>query len=332
MNNLEKYFHGGDFENLVLSKVSYIGKQEKVSNILKWMKFKKTFLVLTTMISSLVLVSCNDSDVILPESNLSLSINGLEDLGADFVYEGWIMVNGSPLTSGRFTVNSAGELSQSNFPIPTETLIAATAFILTIEPAVGDDPAPSDVHILAGDFAGSSGTMKVEDPRAIGNNFSTAAGKYILATPTNNDMNDEYSGVWFLDNSSGSPTAGLTLPSLPNGWIYEGWVVINGVPVSTGTFSSVTGSDNFSGFSGPNPGPQYPGEDFLMNAPAGLSFPTDIRGGAVVISIEPVPDNSPDPFLLKPLVHNPTPDAAIHTVLTMNQNLNSIPTGTFKRK
>lgn len=332
MKNLKEQTLQNSKADLSQKKELHITKEKEGSTIPNWIESKKTFLILTTMVFGLIMYGCKNSDDMMPESNLSLSINGLEDLGPDFVYEGWIMVNGRPLTSGRFSVSSAGELSQTNFPIATEILNAATAFILTIEPAVGDDPAPSNVHILAGDFTGSSGSMKVEDPRAIGDSFSKAAGKYILATPTNDNMNDEYSGVWFLDNSSGSPTAGLTLPSLPDGWIYEGWVVINNIPVSTGTFSTVTGSDNFSGFSGPNPAPPFPGEDFLMNAPVGLNFPTDIRSGTVVISVEPVPDNSPAPFLLKPLAHSPMANAAIHTVLTMNQNLNSLPSGTFKRK
>jgi hypothetical protein len=33
-----------------------------------------------------------------------------------------------------------------------------------------------------------------------------------------------------------------------------------------------------------------------------LTFPADIQGKQVVISIEPVPDDSPDPFVLKPLI------------------------------
>lgn len=50
-----------------------------------------------------------------------------------------------------------------------------------------------------------------------------------------------------------------------------------------------------------NAGPPIPGEDFFSNAPTGFTFPLDIRGRTVVISIEPSPDNSPAPFLLKPL-------------------------------
>ena len=50
-----------------------------------------------------------------------------------------------------------------------------------------------------------------------------------------------------------------------------------------------------------NAGPPVPGEDFFNNAPAGETFPLDVRGRMVVISVEPVPDNSPAPFALKPL-------------------------------
>lgn len=297
------------------------------------LKSKQALLVLATLLSGFILTSCSndDDDDAMPQANLTLNINGLEDLGANYVYEGWILANGSPVTTGRFTVDAAGKLSQTSFAIASETLNAASAFILTIEPATGDDPAPSDVHILAGDFSGSSGSLTVSDPRALGNDFSTASGKYILATPTNDDPDDEYSGVWFLDNSSGSPLAGLSLPQLPAGWVYEGWAVIDGTPVSTGTFTRAQGSDDFSGFSGLNAGPPFPGEDFLTNAPAGLSFPTDIRGGAVVISIEPSPDNSPSPFLLKPLIHHLSADATVHSVFEMDKNSGTLPTGTFSR-
>ena len=74
----------------------------------------------------------------------------------------------------------------------------------------------------------------------------------------------------------------------------------------------------------------FPGEDFLMNAPSGLTFPVDIAGGTAVISVEPHPDNSPNPFTLKPLVHNIPASAVDHTVYDMGQNL-SFPTGTVTR-
>ena len=77
--------------------------------------------------------------------------------------------------------------------------------------------------------------------------------------------------------------------------------MIDGQPVSTGRFVDPGAPDDFSGFSGPDGSPPYPGEDFIVNAPDGLSFPTDLRGDTVVISIEPADDDSPAPFAFKPL-------------------------------
>jgi len=105
--------------------------------------------------------------------------------------------------------------------------------------------------------------------------------------------------------------------------------VIGGTPVSTGTFTSVSGNDDGAAYSGTMGGPSYPGEDFIQNAPAGLSFPTDLSGTTIVISIEPSPDNSAAPFLLKPLVAQVDAAATDHTPYTMNNNAAATnPTGT----
>ena len=285
------------------------------------------------MALGIIFVACDndDDEVVSITKNLTLSIDGLENLGSDFVYEGWIMVNNKPQTTGRFSVDDQGELSQSIFLLNKVDLAIATAFIVTIEPASGDDPAPSNVHILAGDFSGNTGNLTIDHGAAIGNDFSTAAGSYILATPTDGPMNNENSGIWFLSIESMSPVAGLILPILPDGWVYEGWAVIDGVPVTTGTFSMNTGVDAFDGYSSTlNDGPPFPGEDFIMNAPSGLTFPTDLAGGKAVISIEPVPDTNSKPFLLKPLVGTIPTNAIDHTTYTIEKNLN-FPTGSVSR-
>ena len=272
---------------------------------------------------------CSDNDE--PSTkDLALNISGLENLGADYVYEGWIIVDSKPVTTGRFTVNDSGVLSQTNFSLDKEALAKATTFVLTIEPKNGDVPAPTDVHILAGNFNGNSGTLSIDHSAALGSNFSAVSGKYILATPTDDLNTNEKSGIWFLDLASGSPTVGLSLPQLPNGWKYEGWIVKSGIPVTTGKFLTSTGVDDFKGFSGVKNGPAFPGEDFLKNAPAGLTFPLDLSGGKAVISIEPVPDNSPNPFLLKPLVTDIPQNAQDHVTYNMGKNLN-FPTGTISR-
>lgn len=283
--------------------------------------------ILVLIASSIMFTSCGDDEPLT--KNLNLDISGLEDLGSAAIYEGWIMVDGTPKTTGTFSVDDSGNLSRTSFELDATDLESATAFILTVEPQPDPSPSPSDVHILAGDFTGENSTLTISHGAALGNDFSTSSGTYILATPTDMDDSNEASGIWFLDNSSGAPEVGLDLPTLPSGWAYEGWAVIDGTPVSTGTFTSVTGQDDSAIFSGAG-GPPFPGEDFLIDAPSGLSFPTNLSMGKAVISIEPVPDNNPAPFVLKPLVGDIPADATVHSALDIPQHLN-FPTGTATR-
>jgi hypothetical protein len=306
---------------------------------------KMRTIIVILAFSALIFFGCSDDET--PTQNpptsgtLKLNITGLEDLGSGAVYEGWIIVptlskstgvvEDTPISTGTFTVNSGGTLSQTEFEINATNLSNATTFVLTIEPNPDSDPSPSAVHILGGNFSGNSSTISVSHPAALGNDFTSATGTYILATPTDGAMTNENSGIWFLDLSTGSPAQGLFLPTLPAGWKYEGWTVINGMPVTTGTFTSTTSVDDADPYSSTMPGPPFPGEDFLTNAPMGLTFPTNIAGGTGVISIEPDPDNSPNPFTLKPLVGNIPMTATDHTNYNMNANLSSFPTGTVTR-
>lgn len=300
---------------------------------------------LSAAIFVLAFIGCSSDDdppTIPPTTaQLTLNLNGLEDLGGSAVYEGWIIVptptnSNSPssetaISTGTFTVNANGELSKTKFDVDATQLDNATSFVLTIEPNPDPDQNPSATHIIGGDFSSGLANLSVEHGTALGMDFSISAGNYILATPTNGSNTDENSGIWFLDLSSGSPAPGLVLPTLPAGWKYEGWTVINGTPVTTGSFTSTTEEDDADPYSDSMPGPPFPGEDFLLNAPMGLFFPTDLSEGTAVISIEPSPDNSPNPFTLKPLVGGIPMGAIDHTTYMMSKNLSSFPTGTATR-
>lgn len=288
-------------------------------------------LKLMVLAFAMIMISCGDDDN-AGDNQLNLTFSGLEDLGSGYAYEGWIMVDGSPKSTGVFTVDANGALSKSTFDLDKDDLDVATAFILTIEPSPDSNPDPTDVHILAGDFSSDNASLTVSHSAALGTDFTSSTGGYILATPTDGMDNNENSGVWFLD-PSGGPSAALTIPTLPAGWAYEGWAVIDGTPVTTGTFTSASGADGSAPFSGTVGGPAYPGEDFLINAPSGLTFPTDLRGATIVVSVEPIPDNSPNPFTLKPLVGMTAANAMDHTLLSMDNNAAATnPTGTATRK
>jgi len=252
----------------------------------------------------------------------------LEQLAVGY-YEGWIVRGDDKFSTGLFNVNDEGALvgdfSLENVdPAPQD----GDTFAVTIEPEVDTDPGPSATVVLAGEVTGDAATL------AFPVDTSEFTGQYILATPTDgNDDVDETAGVWFLDLSTGSPTVGLNLPDAPDGWIYEGWVVADGTPLSTGKFLSATGADDFNGFSGTEAdAPPFPGEDLLQNLPAGIEAPYDIADGetAVVISLEPFQDGvdptGDGPAQVKPLATTPEAGAADHSTFDF-MNDPTTPTG-----
>ena len=264
---------------------------------------------------------------------LQMNLSNLEMLGSDEIYEAWLIVDGQPESAGTFTVDNMGNTSTDELEVDLDMLNNATAFVLTIEPNPDPSPDPSDIKLIGGNFQSDMATVDVSHMAALGDDFTSAAGKYVLATPTTSDMTDELSGLWFLDLSSGMPATGLTLPALGSNWVYEGWAVIDGQPVSTGRFSTADMMDDNDMFSGTDASaPPFPGEDFITNAPTGLMFPTDLSGGTAVISIEPEPDNSAAPFMLKPLVGGISASAMDHVTYDLqNMSAASFPQGTVSR-
>ncbi|MEM7092347.1 MAG: anti-sigma factor [Actinomycetota bacterium] len=260
---------------------------------------KRTLVLLVAALAALLLAPLTAS---AQSGGVAVSFSGLEPLGPNAVYEGWLIIDGAPQSTGTFNIDADGNVALIN-SATTTNIASATAYVLTIEPANDPDPAPSATHVLAGDVVDGRADLTISHPAALGTDFASAGGSFIVAAPTTETTDDDLSGVWFLDpTGADGPVASLDLPALPEGWAYEGWVVVDGTPVSTGRFTDASGPDDFSGFSGPADAPPYPGEDLVANAPAGLSFPTDLSGATVVISVEPDPDDGPAPFALKPLV------------------------------
>jgi hypothetical protein len=266
---------------------------------------------------------------------LELTFSGLEPLGNGFHYEGWAIISGAPVSTGKFNVGAGGELeTTAGVAIVNNTfetgvdLASTTMIVLTIEPSGDTDAIPSDTHVLGGAVAGLAADLSVGDGSALGDDFLTATGNYILATPTDGALNNENSGIWFLSLETGAPTVGLELPTLPAGWAYEGWVVIGGSPVTSGRFTAFDVIDFAAPFSSSMAGPPFPGEDYLLNAPSGMTFPTDLAGGLAVISIEPEPDDSAAPYTLKPLMGGIGAQAVDHVTYAMpNMAGATFPTG-----
>ncbi len=275
-----------------------------------------------------VVIYCKPFHVIfsvapLVSNGLRLSFDGLEDLGAGWAYEGWLIVDGAPVSTGVFTVNAEGVPSATDFM--ADGLSEAAAFVLTIEPVPDPEPTPSTVHVLAGGFNSNTAQLSAAHAAALGDDFRGATGSFILAAPSSGSASYK-NGLWWLNPNEG-PGPSLELPKLPDGWVYEGWVVGPDGPISTGRFGSASGAD--SDGAGPSSGrkktPPFPGQDFV-NPRVDLT-----SGYAAVISIEPERDNSPAPFAFKPLVDMNIDDVGKGGSQAMGNHASSFPTGTAKR-
>ncbi len=284
---------------------------------------------LTAMIMILAAIPLQAAELTLSFANLPALNEGTEG-----IYEGWVIVDGAPVSTGVFNVNAMGQTVAPG----TSTVITFTvddsiglssAVKITIEPVGDMDPAPSGLVLMTGDVAGAVTALVAALPDLA--TLMTSAGAYILATPSDNgvDMTNDNQGIWYL--TMPGPSAGLTnLPDLGPNWTYEGWIVdtsgMSPVPYSTGTFNAATGVD--SDEAGCNAGgPPFPGQDFTAFH-CGPILDLDSGDFVAVISIEPVPDNGPGPFQFKPLVGMVPTDALTNGGTLGNQVAATFPTGT----
>ena len=246
------------------------------------------------------------------EGEVTLAFNRLEAMQNGFHYEAWAVYDANVLSLGKFNVGPAGELvdlqglaiAGGRFALGADAA-GVTDLLVTIEPPDDADGVPSDTRFLAGVIEDGVAEISVDHPLALDNSYRRARAFYILSSPSSRGEEDWKSGVWWIDLTyfdtlAGDP--GFHLPLLPPGWVYEGWVEIQGRPFTTGRFYYVDGHDFDSPHNGPLPFiPAMPGEDYIINPPKGYDFPTDIRGEPIFVTIEPYPDDSRDPFTLMPL-------------------------------
>ncbi len=245
--------------------------------------------------------STSGSETEVAKVQIRFELEGLSPLMDGFHYQAWAKVGFEFIPSQSFNVNetgsftsTAGQLIQSSFIYPVD-ISEATEVFITIEDKRDTDEFPSGTVVLAGDVVGSTVTLSQSHTRSIGADFSSEAGSFMLLTESDNPAGNETSGVWFTTGSVGNLSAGLSLPALPDGWVYEGWVDTGSIVLSTGPFSDNTGHDLARPYSLPDV-PPFPGEDFLLNSPAGVTFPLDLSGATVSVTIEPFPDDTADSY------------------------------------
>lgn len=251
-------------------------------------------------------------------------------------YEGWAIVGSMPVSTGNFNIDMSGNpVALGGGPVITEftagqDITTATAIKITIEPPGDPDPAPSGLVIVGGGVVGHVAPLAADVP-GLSTLTSMTTGAFLLATPSDNDTNtmNNDMGIWWLTMPGPMPGL-LNLPDIGPKWQYEGWAVdVSGgspVPYSTGTFQMASQTDSdAAGCNGG--GPPFPGQDFVPFH-CGPTLDLDTGDFAAVITIEPVPDNSPMPFQLKPLAAGIPTDALGMNNPMMNQVAATFPTGT----
>ena len=307
----------------------------------------KKITTLAIIAIGLVFTSCSNNDEETVKT-ITQSFQNLPDLGANYVYEGWLIVGTEKISTGRFTNTEGANYSSGLIDIVKAD--AATTYVLTIEPTSetgADLLSPSGRIFSKGEFTNSTATPSTDDTLFAGsNNLETATGNFFLKAPSVGTTGSDANGIWFID-ALPPTTGGFTnLPTLADGWVYEGWVVVpdasgTPTPVSTGRFTdpnaadeSFFGAANTNEFKGPNGVPPFPGEDFIVDPNSrypGVTFPIDLQNATVVVSIEPTTNDAATPFGLKPFAIKLTNQAVATTVTITNDYSGKAISGTVNR-
>ena len=253
------------------------------------------------------------------------NIANLPILASNYEYAVWVTENSNTRLMG--TLNPIEGNAQFSFAPSSDNIKDASNVFVTIENALDNYFDPSDRKILNASF-GTSDQANFTST-SIASDFNGIAGTYILDSPTTTSASVDNTGIWFM---KADLTQGLQLPVLNDGWKYEGWVYFNSLPISTGKFTDPGLADELNQYGGNEPPYPFPGEDFNKNAPAGLTFPANLKSKHIRITVEPNPDDSPNPFgiaLLLDTVPNPP---IVKTNINMSVAQNAFASGVIQKE
>lgn len=229
---------------------------------------------------------------------VALGFDGLLPLTAEEGrYALWVTLDNREIVGlGPFNVNADGRPINTNGELIQRftadvNLFNSVSVLITIEPGGIPGDSPGGGYILQGPVIDGIAQLQVPAPLLIGE----SAGSYRVFTPTDGPDTNEGSGVWAV-SADGEGT--LLLPPLNNVYAYEHYMIINGKALTMGRFTNPGVADFANPFSGPEPAPDFPGEDFLENPPEGVQFPADLSGAQLLVTLEPIFNDTADPSQL----------------------------------
>ena len=293
---------------------------------------------------SLWLAACTQTNEVVEQ--ISVSFQNLPALQNAY-YEVWVTFyqfnappggdspthEGEYVSIGTFTVAADGSLRNLSGGAPNLRLPNGvnTQLLKDIVVSVQTEPTEQPQAILMGgafygDAVDARADLDIAYSDAFGTDFARAGGVCSIVAPTSPP--DSNSGVWFVQLGT-SVGAGLTnLPALRTGWRYEGWVIrrrpgAEESYLSTGKFTRADSAD----LDGPGPFAgtagqpfNFPGQDFVQGAGA----ISDLRTGeySFMVTLEPFPDNTAEPFFLT-LLKSPEPATTASRTVTLANAINA---------
>lgn len=312
---------------------------------------------------ALILMSCKDTKstetITSPSGTFTLQLINLPALDDSLVLAAWILDDAGKIVHkfGKLSYPAGSTSFTGSFPLTLSDFQANTKnqFIcISIEDrdSTLNDTTSSNVFLLISKIRNNEAQLSVvpknpvgiafgsdfDDQKYLGTDtasavppsFKTAKGVYTIFTPTGTDPNTN-SGVWFLNYKSADVyETGLRLPELPTGWVYKGWVNVNGKYLPTGEFKLAAGNDAQNLYIGANPMPNFPGEDFLQYDTLGVAYPIDLANQEVMVTVEPNGFNGynkskPFPLiLLKGTIPSPVSNT---TSPSLENNFDNFPKG-----
>ena len=212
-------------------------------------------------------------------TDLQLSFSGLPPLANGFYYEGWAVVDGEPWTTGKFNVAADGSLvTPDGEPVRDGVYEAgidmsdAAVVAITVHPPE-DDRGPGAPHIVGGAVTGHRGELTIASPDGLGTDFADASGLYVL------------------DGSNASLS--FRLPGLHPGYSYQAWAVRDGQATSLGAFG---GTPVMMPKEGEMTKHVHMTTDHTLHTHDVAVDGMDLRGATLLLTLEPIPDDSPEPF------------------------------------
>jgi len=256
---------------------------------MNWMKLN-WLMGLALIIAMTSCTDDGDDGPTVTDGILSIDASNLPDNGDNFEYVVWMNSGGVNFRIGNFSVDN-GLPSQTQWTIgDLNSLQNAESVIISMN-VVGITPTtPDNMTMMEAEFGtvdANSGSFTTAPMISDAKTFEASTATYFLATPTTSTMSEEFAGIWFGNNSTGSVTPGLDLPALSDGWVYQGWVEAEtGLNLRTGKFYNPTAADLESIYNGPLNGYDVPGEDFNQNLPM-MGNPPDLRNKYVWLTVQP---------------------------------------------